>query len=55
MMMMMMMMYDVDVALNIDKCAVCRFGRNIAMKSDYNISDKKFIQLKILVLRLINS
>ena len=30
-----------ELALNIDKCAVCRFGRNIAIKSDYYISDIK--------------
>jgi len=30
-----------ELALNMDKCAVCRFGRNIAIKSDYYVSDTK--------------
>ena len=30
-----------NIVLNIDKCAVRRFGRNIAIKSDYYISDIK--------------
>jgi len=32
---------NLELALNIDKCAVCLFGRNIAIKSDYYISDIK--------------
>ena len=30
-----------ELALNINKCSVCRFGRNIAIKSDYYINDIK--------------
>ena len=30
-----------ELVLNIDKCAVCRFGRNIAIKSDYYVNDIK--------------
>ena len=30
-----------ELALNTDKCAVCRYGRNIAVKSDYYSSDIK--------------
>jgi len=30
-----------ELALNIDKCAVCRYGRNTAVKSDYYISHIK--------------
>jgi len=36
-----------ELALNTDKCAVCRYGRNIAIKSDYYTSDIKLQEVHI--------